>query len=264
MILRTISLRSPLATVVLGDPSYASGHAVGFTLDSAEMNAGPQRLQRDGYPLAPGGMVTQLPVEPREVQLSGRLWATSAAEANALRSQLVQACTGLVTIEFAPGAATLELTGLLDGSVELSDPAGYCMRFRLRLVCPDPVAYETSETTVAVGGAAGPVVNAGDGEVWPDLRFTVVSGTLTALSVSSTRTSRTLALSGLSAAAGTVITVAMLPGYEEVLVGTTPAMHRVTAASRFWSLLPGSNAVTVTATGASVSGTCSFRSGWVS
>lgn len=169
MILRTVTLAGQYGTVTLGAPSYATGDAVGFTLDQTDMNAGPTSLQREQYPLAPGGMVVQLPVGPREVQLAGSLWASSASEANALRSDLVAACTGTVLVTFQPKDVPLQLTGQLDGTVEFSDAAGFCLRWRLRIVCADPVAYAVAETTAAIGGSAAPVVMAGDGEVWLSL-----------------------------------------------------------------------------------------------
>lgn len=265
MILRTVTLASQLGSVTIGEPTYAAGgNVVGFTLSDIELAASPHRLTRESYQVAPGGMVAQSPVEPREVTISGALWATSAAEANALRSELVLACMGDVVVRYAPEGEDRELTGLLDGGVEFQQAGGYCMRFRLRLVCANPIAYAANTTTAAVGGTAGPLVNDGDGEVWPDLAISVSSGTLTALTITNSRTARALRLSGLSAAAGSTITIVQRPGYEEVLVGSVSSMNRLETTSRFWSLLPGSNSITVTATGASVTTQASYRSGWVS
>jgi hypothetical protein len=265
MILNSLTLSSDSAAANLGALVLTTaGHMRGYVLSDARLDPAPTRLRTESYPLAQGGMVSPSPLGIRELSVSGVIVAPTANDSNELRRQLVAACSGLVSIQYDNGEELVTLNGYLDGSVGFQLDGGFHQKFNLRIQCSDPVGYGAA-STAALATAPGVIANnSGDADVWPTILATVTSGTVTTFKVRNATTGLIVELEGLSATAGTTITIDMNRGYEVVELGGASAFDRMSAGSRFWPLSPGANTVVITSTGGSVSGTLTWRAGWAS
>jgi hypothetical protein len=268
MNLRTVTLTAPNATpVVLGVVDYATNQ--GFTLERSSIYSPPRRLGVADLPLVAGGIVVPGRYEPRSIELAGTIVAPTAEAAHVLYRALVAVVRDRgntpTTITFDPeGDGDRELDGFLDGEVEASPAGGPYLAYRLRLVCPDPVAYGTTIYTETAGNSPGATMtNAGNAEVYPTITA-ALSGTVTSLRIGNTTAGAYVQLDDL--AAGTTLVIETQPGLETVTLDGTPILGKVAVASRFWALEPGANAVyrTVLAGGGSAAVSVSWRDGWVS
>ena len=268
MNLRTVTLTVPNSTpVVLGAVDYSTSE--GFTLERSAIYTPPRRLGTSDLPLVQGGVVVPGRYELRTVELAGTIVAPTAAAAHVLYRALVETVRDrgntATTITFDPeGDGDRELEGFLDGEVEASPAGGPYLAYRLRLVCPDPVAYATTINTETAGNAPGTAMtNAGNALVYPTITATL-SGTVTSLRVGSTTAGAYVQLDDL--AAGTTLVIETAPGFETVTLDGSPILNKVAVASRFWGIEPGVNELyrTVLLGGGSATVSVSWRDGWVS
>jgi hypothetical protein len=267
MKLQTLTLAGARGTVTLGAlASGAGGHLSGYTIDDIEMDAAPLVTQTTPLPLAVGGLVPSGSLGVREIVVTGMVLGASRTAVNALRRQLVGAAAGDITVGFTPETSALELSGRIDGTIQFGDGGGHWLTYMVRIVCADPVAYATTDRSATINQVSpgNAVLTNGDGDVWPTVTVTVTSGTVTAVRVGTSTTGKFLNVSGISLGAGKTVVFTQTPGQEEVLVDGTPAFNKLSVASRFWTLIPGTNRVYRTVTGGTVTVSIGWRDGWVS
>jgi hypothetical protein len=272
MIVRTVTLTSATgASVTLGRVAFAAGSAYGYTLDRADLSPAPREPRKQALPLVGGGVVTPGRRGIRTVELDGQVIGRTPAEANALARQLValvgdEGDDGYTTVTYTPEGTTVALTGTLDGPVDLDHRGGSTIAYRLRLVCPDPLAYAVTGRTVTASAAPGTAFTAnGNAEVWPRIEV-VATGTVTGLRVGNTATGRFVQLDGLTLTTGQAVVIDTRPGYEAVTVNGVNGMGKRNANSRWPSFVPGANRLyaTVLGGGGTVAVTATFRDGWAS
>lgn len=272
MILSEVILRSPDGrTAAIGQGDYNSaGDLVGYMLDSIDLNPAPLLVFTEEQRYRTGGLVMPGHRTMRSVLINGTIVASSQAESNRLRRELVEICgdhgADLVAIVFSPEDIEMQLLGTCEGSITFADRGGYQQTFSIRMVCADPIAHSTgTEVQISLGSTATAVENLGNAEVFPTYTIDILTGTLTALSIANASTNKTLELGALSLAAGQQIIVRTTPGLEAVKVDGSSLMAKRTASGRkFPHLRPGENTMTVTATGATVDAIVSYRHGWAS
>lgn len=271
MNVQTVTLTNAVgASVTLGAVSYTSGHAVGYTLTKADLSPAPRAPRQQALPLVGGGVVTPGRPGIRVVTLEGQVLARTRTEANELRAALAavvadQGDAGYVTIGYTPQATALTLTGTLDGTAEFDTGRGTTVGYRLRFVCPDPLAYSATVRTVTAAGSPGTSFTVlGDASSWPIITATVASGTVTAITIGNSTTGLSVQLTGLSLTTGKAITIVTRPGYEQVTVDGANGMGKRAANSRWVSFVPGVNKFYATVTGGTATVTATWQDGWAS
>lgn len=264
MNLRTVTLTSPdLQQVVLGQVDLSTGK--GLTLTESDFTPAPRVASRFNLPLIAGGVVAPGRIGTRTVKLSGLAVGDTPEDAHEMWRELVEVVRDRgslspVKIVYQPEDVQLELEGYLVGSVtgQVYQNANY-IEYSLELECADPVAKGDEQTD----DIANPIVNAGNADVWPTITVTL-SGTVTSLRVGSTSVGSYVQLDGLLGTETTVLIVSQ-PGFEMVEADSLPALDKLTLASQFFPILPGSNDlyVTVLAGGGSATGTVDWRDGFL-
>lgn len=258
-------------TVTLGSVTYTGGHAHGYTLDSADLSPAPRAPRQQALPLVGGGVVTPGRPGIRVVELAGTIVGRTATEANQLQAALAaivadQGDSGFTSIRYTPDATLLELSGTLDGTARFEAQKGAnLVRYSLRFVCPDPLAYSTTTRSVTAAGSPGTTFTVlGDANVWPTLTAVVASGTVTAITIGNSATGLSVQLTGLSLTTGKTITITTRPGYEAITVDGANGMSKRGTNSRWIYFRPGTNGFYATVTGGTATVTAAFRDGWAS
>lgn len=270
MIATSLTLTAGGSTVTLGARTMDSaGNFVGFTLDDFTIDPAPLSAYNKALPLISGGVVVAGRAGVRRLTVSGTIVGSDADSANALRKNLVAVLRDhdgdLIAATWTVATVARTVRGALNGSVEFSLVGGSMIAYKAELVCPDPVAYATTAST-SPAAASQTVTNAGDANVWPTLTVSF-TGSCSTLRVGSTTSGRYIELASLAAVSGDTLVIDTRPGYELVELNGTSVLSKLTAASRFWSLSPGANAVyvsNVAPTGANVALSVGWTDGWVS
>jgi hypothetical protein len=272
MIISTVTLTTGSLTVTLGEVTYTAGNAHGYTLDKSDLSPAPRQVRQQALPLVGGGVVTPGRPGIRVVELEGLVLGRTPAEANELAAALAacvadQGDAGYTVISYTPRDVELELTATLDGQVRFDGGKNSCaIRYQMRLVCPDPLAYSATIRDVTATTTPGTSFSVlGDATVWPDVQI-VATGSATSVRVGNSTSGQFIQLDDLTLTAGNTVTIRTRPGYEQVLVNGTNGMAKRNAASRWFNFAPGENKffATVLGGGGTVEVTATWRDGWAS
>jgi hypothetical protein len=278
MIYDACTLVSPAGTLALGAVTHTPAGTSGFTVE-VNTAAAPLVIYRQELRQAPGGIVVPGRRGPREVVISGQVlgvdrndlaerWAELLGFLTDLDGELLGVQVTVPAADIFTSSVTRVMYGAIDGGLNVERVTPLAEAFEVRLVCPDPVAYDTDTSVDTLAAAPGvSVTNAGDATV--GATFVVAgppSGTTTGLRVGNTTTGRKVELAGLEFEAGDELVVVTTPGREEVTLNGASIAGTVDVASRWPLLVPGTNRLYLTRTAGSgtMSGTVEWRSGWVS
>jgi hypothetical protein len=261
--LRQVIIVPPVGSnITLGSVVYSSGQPSGFTLENLALNAAPRELRVENLPLIAGGVVSPGRQTVRTVEAEGMIVGADADAVRASRALLQAALKDRgenpVRIRWTESGVSREVEGYLDGTVEFTSTDSHFLRFRFTVVCADPIAYASTETTATIGTA---VSNTGTADVWPSFNVSM-TGTVTSIRVGSTTTGEFVQLDDISG--GSILEVDTRPGFEVVKIDNVSVMDKLAVATRFPAMLAGSNQfyVTVLAGGGTATGTVTWRSGW--
>jgi hypothetical protein len=259
MNLRQITIApSSLSSIVLGSVVYANGQPSGYTLEELEMNPAERKVFVADLPLVPGAVVAQGERTSRVISAAGMIVGADAAAVRSLRRNLIAALldTGgpynTITVAWTDDGVDREVYGNVLGEIEFTSTGSHFVRYRFSVVSQDPNSYSAS---VFSQSTDDPVVNAGNADTWPTFVVVVDAGE-TSVTITSSETGEQLVVENVST--GNFVVISTVPGFESLSVNGVSAMDKLTAASRFVRLKPGSNSVTVSGG----SGTVYWRDGW--
>lgn len=240
--------------LVLGGSGAASGY--GFTLTRSNLNPAGRILNLGDFPLVQGGRVAPGRLTVRDIELEGVIVAPTAEEARALYQDLLRVTrdrgSDVVRVRFNNGDADVEVAAYLNGAVAAEALGGPFLSYALTLSAPDPVAYSTTQASVAFSGATN-CDNPGSATVFPVLTIATSSSDV----IISTGTGRSLILNGLPST-GTLV-VDPRPGRESIKLNGAPVMDKLAAGSRWPEIPPGGTTLAVN----DGSGTAVYRAGWL-
>lgn len=271
MILTEVTLTTTAgATVTLGAPALIGGHAVGYTLDKADVSPAPRAPRQQTLPLVGGGVVTPGRPGIRTIEVEGLVIGRTASETNGLARALVEVLAdegdmGFTAIAFEREGTEVQLLGTLDGRVDLEERGGTLIRYRARLVCPDPTAYALDSRSVAAAASPGTDFDVyGDVPAWPTFTLTA-SGAVTSLRIGNTTTGRFVQLDGLDLDTGDEVVITTRPGYEAITINDANGMAYRASTSRWVRFVPGANRLYVTVLGGAgtLTAAATWADGWV-
>lgn len=278
MIYDACELIGPDGTLALGTVTHSPEGSSGYT---CELNtaAAPLVVYRADLKQSQGSVVVPGRRSARELVLRGQVVGTTRADLAARWSTLLRYLGDLdggllgvrVTIP-ADDLFTLPQTrvmrGAIDGTIGTERVTPLAETFEVRIVCPDPVAYADTTNTATLTGPPGvSVTGAGDTPV--AFEATIAgpsSGTVTGLRIGNTTTGDAVTVTGISLTAGGVVEFDSTPGRETLKVDNVSVAGKITAASRWPLVRPGTNQifVEVTAGTGTPTGTIEWADGWVS
>jgi hypothetical protein len=243
--------------LTLGSVIYTSGAPAGYTIDTLDLDPSPRRLYVANLALVPGAVVAPGQLEGRTVRVAGTIVGGDAEAVRVARTTLLRALNDgsgeLVAIRWATEGTVRELRGHLDGAVECSSTGSHFLVYEFAVVCPNPIAYSTTQSS-GVWGDPLPILNVGTAAAWPELTVTPTGGS--PVTVANSTTGESLTITGV--AAGDEIVVVTEPGYENITVEGVPAFNLMSSTSRFPRLAAGQNTTTITGGTA----TATWYAGW--
>ena len=271
MLLNTVTLVAPDgASVTLG---WQPPGDLDFLLDVADVGGIEHTADVRDRPTEAGAYDFRTRAGARQVRLAGRIVGSSPAHTRQLARKLshVAARVGvsdhLVRIRWDRDGSQVEASGRLVGRAEFGpddEAPNLWETFDLIFTCPDPLAYATGETVVALTPLPGTLTSNAGAQVWPTVTVAgPTSGTTTELTVGNQTVGRRLELSGLTLSYGSVVEVVCAPGREFVTVDGVPALDRLSVASRFFPVRSGDQRLYVTVLGGSgLTAEARYRTGW--
>ena len=240
--------------ITLGVVTYTNGEPSGYTIDNLKLDPAGRRLNIKELPLVTGSLVAPGKLGERDVTVSGMIVGADAQAVRVLRRALINVLkdqgTSFVTLKWTPEATEVAVNGYLNGAVECVSTDSHFLNYQFTVTCPDPIAYQTTQSTQTISGTATQLGNA---EVWPTIYVNTTAATVV---ISNTTTLQTMTLTSMT---NGVCLINTKPGYESVTLGGVSILNKLSSASKFVSLIPGANVITVTG-GAGLMG---WYNGWV-
>jgi phage-related protein len=221
------------------------------------------RTSSDAYSGRDGGYVGPQFYSPRLVTLNGRAWAADPADIWDLRRTLqTELDTDSIELHVQADADHHYLLYAKTTRLDMPIPRIPSIApFKIDFICPDPIIYDETDAsaltanigkyvgggvswpltwplTWGAGTGAATVNNTGLVTIYPVITIT---GSQTNPKITNETTGEFIQLSGLTAPSGSVVVIDFRA--RTVTLNDGNILAKVTASSKWWGLVPGSNTI---------------------
>lgn len=267
---------------VLNDPTNPNSAYLDEPIDG--LGLPPVRTSSGNYSGRDGGYVGSQFYGMRLITLTGRFFSTSPVTLEASRQALAAAvASSSITLTLTTNAGASYLITCNVDSLDMPiNRSVSTAPFKLSLIAPDPIIYDNSAAAMSVaitrsvgGGITWPISwtpvtwapgsqpiainNTGGVIIYPVI---TLNNAMTNPTITNVTTGQSFSLNGFTTAAGDVVVIDMKN--RTVLLNGGSVLPYVTTSSIWWSLIPGSNSVSLNSTNGAdtVTGTVSWRAGY--